>query len=134
MEKTICPLPCLKSVLNSTKTVCVPEKISATLATRRWEYFANDYLSTDFAISFVMKTQIQNMWESANKFLCWEAKQNEVFSLKFFSKQSVKTRWRGFFALCNADFEIPEMPRNSCGGQKMAPHENKWSPPDGAHE
>jgi len=21
-----------------------------------------------------------------------------------------------------------------CGGQKMAPHENKWSPPDGAHE
>jgi len=39
MEKTICPLPCLKFVLNSIKTVCVPVKlqriISATLATRR---------------------------------------------------------------------------------------------------
>jgi len=39
MEKTICPLPCLKFVLNSIQTVCVPVKpqriISATLATRR---------------------------------------------------------------------------------------------------
>jgi len=22
----------------------------------------------------------------------------------------------------------------NCGGQKMAPHVNKWSPPNGAHE
>jgi len=39
MEKAICPLPCLKFVLNSIKTVCVPVKpqriISATLARRR---------------------------------------------------------------------------------------------------
>jgi len=39
MMKTIYPLPCLKFVLNSIKTVCVPVKpqriISATLATRR---------------------------------------------------------------------------------------------------
>jgi len=39
MEKTVCPLPCLKFVLNSIKTVCVPVKpqriISAMLATRR---------------------------------------------------------------------------------------------------
>jgi len=39
MKKIICPLPCLKFVLNSIKTKCVPVKpqhiISATLATRR---------------------------------------------------------------------------------------------------
>jgi len=43
--------------------------ISATLATRRKEYFAKDYLSTVFASSFVVKTHNQNTWESANKFL-----------------------------------------------------------------
>ena len=58
-------------------------------------YFAKDYLSTVFASSFVMKTHIQKKWESANKFFLWEAKQNEVFSSKFFSKQSVKTRDAG---------------------------------------
>jgi len=25
-------------------------------------------------------------------------------------------------------------PFGTCGGQKMAPHVNKWSPLDGAHE
>ena len=48
--------------------------ISATLAARCKEYFAKDYLSTVFASSFVMKTYIQKKWESAIKFLVWEAK------------------------------------------------------------
>jgi len=78
MEKTICPLPCLKFVLNSIKTVCVPVKlqrmISATLATRRLDCFAEDYLSTVSASRFVTKTHIQKKWESANKFLFSEAK------------------------------------------------------------
>jgi len=52
-----------------------------------------DCRSTVFARRFVMKTHIQNKWESANKFLLRDAKQNEVFSSKFFSKQSVETRW-----------------------------------------
>jgi len=26
------------------------------------------------------------------------------------------------------------MPKADCGGQKMAPHVNQWSPLDGAHE
>jgi len=34
-----------------------------------------------------MKTHIQKKWESTNKCLLWEAKQNEVFSSKFFSEQ-----------------------------------------------
>jgi len=32
-----------------------------------------------------MKTHVQKKWESANKFLLWEAKQNKDFSSKFFS-------------------------------------------------
>jgi len=74
--------------------MCVPVKpqriISATLAPRRSEYFAKYYLSTVFASSFVMKIHIQNKWESANKFLLWEAKQNEVFSSKFFQSSLLK--------------------------------------------
>ena len=70
MEKTICPLPYLKFALNSIKTVCVPVKpqriISARLATRRYEYFAEDYLSTVFGSSFVMKIHIQKKWEKAS--------------------------------------------------------------------
>ena len=63
------------------------------------------WLSTVFASSFVMETHIQNKWERTNKFLFWEDKENEIFSLKFFSKQSVKTRWWVvFFVLRNADF------------------------------
>ena len=53
-----------------------------------------------------MKTYIQKKWESVNKFLLGETKQNEVFSSKFFSKQSVKIRWCVFFSascrLCKA--------------------------------
>ena len=74
--------------------MCVPVKpqriMSATLAPRRSEYFAKYYLSTVFAGSFVMKIHIQNKWESANKFLLWEAKQNEVFSSKFFQSSLLK--------------------------------------------
>jgi len=58
--------------------------ISATLATRRQEYFAKDCFSTVFVSIFVMKTHIQKTWESANKFLLCEAKQNEVVSSEFF--------------------------------------------------
>jgi len=43
--------------------------ISATLATRRLDCFAEDYLSTVSASRFVTKTHIQKKWESANKFL-----------------------------------------------------------------
>jgi len=73
MEKIIRPLPCLKFVLNSMITMCVPLKpqriISATLAKRRLEYFVKDDLSTVFASSFIMKTHIKKKRESANKFL-----------------------------------------------------------------
>jgi len=45
LEKTICPLPRLKFILNSTKNVHVPMKPQRVIsATRGWEYFAKDYL------------------------------------------------------------------------------------------
>jgi len=51
MEKTICPLPHLKFILNSIKNVHVPVKPQLVIsATRGWEYFAKAYLSTVFPI------------------------------------------------------------------------------------
>jgi len=47
MEETICPLYLLrlKFILNSVKNVYVPMKPQRIIsATRRWEYFAKDYL------------------------------------------------------------------------------------------
>jgi len=45
MEKTICPLPCLKFILNSTKNGHVPVKPQRVIsATRGWEYYAKDHL------------------------------------------------------------------------------------------
>jgi len=45
MEKTICPLPRFKFILNSIQNVHVPMKPQRVIsATRGWEYFAKDYL------------------------------------------------------------------------------------------
>jgi len=45
MEKTICPLPRLKFILNSLKNVHAPMKLQRVIsAVKRWEYFAKDYL------------------------------------------------------------------------------------------
>jgi len=56
LEKTICPLPRLISILNSIKNVHVPMKPQPIIsATRGWEYFAKDYLWTIVSKSFVMK-------------------------------------------------------------------------------
>jgi len=45
MQKTICPLPRFKFMLNSTKNVHVPMKPQRVIsAARGWEYFARDYL------------------------------------------------------------------------------------------
>jgi len=45
MEKTICPLPRLKFILNSIKNADVPMKPQRVIsATTGWEYFAKDYL------------------------------------------------------------------------------------------
>jgi len=45
MEKTICPLPHLKLILNSMKNVHAPMKPQHVIpATRGWEYCAKDYL------------------------------------------------------------------------------------------
>ena len=45
VEKTICPLPRLKFMLNSIKNVRVPMKPQHVIsATRGWQYFAKDYL------------------------------------------------------------------------------------------
>jgi len=45
MEKTICPLPRLKFILNSIKNVHAPMKPQCVIsAARGWEYFAKDYL------------------------------------------------------------------------------------------
>jgi len=45
MEKTICPLPPIKFILNSIKNVHVPKKPQRVISvTRGWEYFAKDYL------------------------------------------------------------------------------------------
>jgi len=49
MEKTICPLPHLKFMLNSIKNVHVPMKPQRLIsATRGWEYFGKDYLCIVF--------------------------------------------------------------------------------------
>jgi len=45
MEKTICPLPHLNSILNSIKNVHAPMKPQRVIsAARGWEYFAKGYL------------------------------------------------------------------------------------------
>jgi len=45
MEKTICPQPRLKFILNLIKSLHVPRKPKRVIsATRGWEYFAEDYL------------------------------------------------------------------------------------------
>jgi len=36
--------------------------------------------------------------------------------------------------ICRSSPTIGMTVRGLCGGQKMAPHVNKWSPLDGAHE
>jgi len=49
MEKTICPLPRLKVILNSIKNVHAPKKPQRVIsAARGSEYFAKDYLWTFF--------------------------------------------------------------------------------------
>ena len=49
LEKTICPLPRLKFILNSIKNVHAPMNPQRVIsATRGWEYFAKDYLWTVF--------------------------------------------------------------------------------------
>jgi len=45
LEKTICPLPHLKFILNSIKNVHAPMNLQRVIsATRGWEYVAKDYL------------------------------------------------------------------------------------------
>jgi len=45
MEKTICPLPRFKFMLNSIKNVLAPMTPQRVIsATRGWEYFAKNYL------------------------------------------------------------------------------------------
>ena len=45
MEKTLCPLPCLKFILKLIKNVHVPIKPQRVISeTTGWEYFAKDYL------------------------------------------------------------------------------------------
>jgi len=45
LEKTICPPPCLKFILNSIKNVHIPKKPRRVISvTKGWEYFAKDYL------------------------------------------------------------------------------------------
>jgi len=57
MEKTICPLPRLKFILNSIKNVHAPMKPQRVIsAARGWEYFAKDYLWTVFQ-EFCYETQ-----------------------------------------------------------------------------
>jgi len=75
-EKTICPLPRWKFVLNSIKNVHVPMKPQSVIsATRGWEYFARIIFELFFQ-EFCYETHrlIQKRWESAKKFLFWEAK------------------------------------------------------------
>jgi len=106
MEKTICPLPRLKFILNSIKNVHAPIKPQRVIsAARGWEYFAKDYLWTVFpVVRCETHRLVQKRWESAKKFLFLEAKWNHVFFSKWFSKHSGKTRWWSFFVLGNADF------------------------------
>jgi len=45
MEKTICPLPRFKFILNSVKNVHATMTLQRVIsATRGWQYFAKDYL------------------------------------------------------------------------------------------
>jgi len=49
MQKTICPLPRLKFILNSIKNVHVPMKPQRVIsAARGWEYFAKDFFELFF--------------------------------------------------------------------------------------
>ena len=91
------------------KNVHAPMKPQLVIsATRGWEYFAKDYLWTVFPGVLLWNpqaysTEVGNC-ESAKKILFWEAKWNDVFFSKCFSKHSVKTRWWSLFVLRNADF------------------------------
>ena len=72
MEKTICPLCCLKFILNSIKNVHAPMKPQRVISVARgWENVAKDYLLTVFFQEFCYEIHrlIQKRWASAKKFL-----------------------------------------------------------------
>ena len=107
MEKTICPLPCLKFVLNSIKTVCVPVKpqhiISATLTTRRWEYFAKECLSTVLQAVLLWKPYSKDVRECQQvSVIRSQTKRGLFFEVLF--KAVSKNTLVSFFVLRNADF------------------------------
>jgi len=107
MEKTICPLRCLKFILNSIKNVHAPMKPQHVIsAAGGWEDFAKDYLWTVFSKSFVMKpTGLFKRGGRVPKSFFFE-KPNETVSSFRSAFQSTLLQHAGevFFVLGNADF------------------------------
>ena len=107
-EKTICPLPRSKFILNSIKNVHAPMKPQRVIsAARGWEYFAKDYLWSVFPR--VLLWNPYAYWKEVGecqKVSFLRSQMKPCFSSKCFSKHFVKTRWWSFFffVLGNADF------------------------------
>ena len=76
LEKTICPLPRLKFTMNSIKNVHAPMKPCAWSLQREAESTLLRTIFELFSQDFCYETHrlIQKRWESAIKFLFWEAK------------------------------------------------------------
>jgi len=103
MEKTICPLPSLKFILNSIQNVHVPVKPQCVIsATRGWKYIAKDYLWTVFPRGLLWNSLAysKEVWECQKVSFLRSQMKPRPFS-KCFSKHSVKTRWWSFF-FCSA--------------------------------
>jgi len=114
MEKTICPLPRLKFILNSIKNVHAPMKPQRVIsAARGWEFFAKDYLWNVFPrVSLWNPGAYSKVVGECQKVSFLRSQMKPCFSSKCYSKHSVKTHWWSFFVLGNADF-FSKRPRNS---------------------
>ena len=115
MEKTICPLPRLKFILNSIKNVHAPKKPQRVIsATRGWEYFAKDYLWTVFPRVLLWNPlAYSNEVGECQKVLVLRSQIKPCLFSKCLWKHFVKTCWWSFFVLRNAKFLNSKMPRNS---------------------
>jgi len=102
MEKTICPQPRLKFVLNLIKNVNVPMKPQRVIsAMTGWEYFGKDCFWTVFPGVLLWHPEAYSKEEGECQKVSFLRSQIKpcLFS-KCFSKHSVKTRWWSFF--CSA--------------------------------
>ena len=106
MEKTICPQPRLKFILNSIKKyACTNETAAHNLCNDRLGVLCKGLSLNCSSRSLVTKPRgLFKRSGRVPKSFFYEKPNKNVFFSKCFSKYSVETCWWSFFVLRNADF------------------------------